>query len=102
MTQNKNEKPDSFDEIFVMDNFAKAGETIYVPKYKGGHGGGDGRLQDLIFKNPTNENPYKIMAGTRDGAFSCLVGIAARKSIALNRSVKISELTDLIPSVNRG
>lgn len=101
MTQARNEKPDSFDEIFIMDNFAKAGETVYVPKYKGGHGGGDSRMQDLIFNNPKNENPYKIMAGTRDGAMSCLIGIAARKSIALNRSVRIDELTDLNPSANR-
>lgn len=53
------------------------------------------------FNNPKNENPYKIMAGTRDGAMSCLIGIAARKSIALNRSVRIDELTDLNPSANR-
>ena len=101
MTQTRNEKPESFDEIFIMDNFARAGETVYVPKYKGGHGGGDSRMQDLIFNNPKNENPYKIMAGTRDGAMSCLIGIAARKSIALNRSVRIDELTDLQPTANR-
>jgi len=101
MTQNKDEKPESFDEIFVMDNFSRQGETIYVPKYKGGHGGGDRRMHDLIFNNAKNENPYKIMAGTRDGAMSCLIGIAARKSIAMKRSVKISELTDIVPSVNR-
>lgn len=101
MNQNNANKPDGFEEIFVMDNFAKKGETIYVPKYNSGHGGGDSRMQDLIFKNPTNENPYKIMAGTRDGAMSCLIGIAARKSMALNRSVKIEELTSLKPSINR-
>lgn len=101
MTQTKDEKPESFDEIFVMDNFSRQGETIYVPKYKGGHGGGDRRMHDLIFNNPKNENPYKIMAGTRDGAMSCLIGVAARKSIAMKRSVRISELTDIAPSVNR-
>lgn len=101
MNQSGGDKPDGFEEIFVMDNFAKAGETIYVPKYNSGHGGGDSRMQDLIFKNPTNENPYKIMAGSRDGAMSCLIGIAARKSIALNRSVHIEELTNLKPSINR-
>jgi predicted dehydrogenase len=101
MTQTKDEKPESFDEIFVMDNFSRQGETIYIPKYKGGHGGGDRRMHDLIFNNPKNENPYKIMAGTRDGAMSCLIGVAARKSIAMKRSVRISELTDITPSVNR-
>lgn len=102
MNQSRDEKPEGFDQIFVMDNFTAKGENLYVPKYKSGHGGGDGRMQDLIFRNPTNENPYKIMAGTRDGAFSCLIGIAARKSLALNRSVRIEELTDLKPLPNRG
>lgn len=102
MAQVKDEKPESYDEIWIMDNFAQKGESIYVPKYTTGHGGADGRLKDLIFKNPTNQNPLKILAGTRDGAFSCLIGIAARKSIALGRSVKISELTDIVPAINRG
>jgi predicted dehydrogenase len=101
MTQTKNEKPESFDEIFVMDNFSKKGETIQVPKYKGGHGGGDSRMHDLIFRNPSNENPLKIMAGTRDGAMSSLIGIAARKSIEQKRAVKISELTDIKPVAKR-
>jgi predicted dehydrogenase len=101
MNQNKNEKPEGYDEIHIMDNFAAKGEMVYIPKYKGGHGGGDSRMQDLLFKNPTNENPYKIMAGTRDGAMSCLIGIAARKSIYYGRPVKIEELTDLKPSPQR-
>jgi hypothetical protein len=37
------------------------------------------------------------MAGTRDGAMSILIGIAARKSILEKRTVKISELTNLVP-----
>ena len=41
------------------------------------------------------------MAGTRDGAMSILIGIAARKSIQERRPVKISELTDLVPKANR-
>jgi predicted dehydrogenase len=101
MTQTKDEKPESFDEIFVMDNFSKKGETIQVPKYKGGHGGGDSRMHDLIFRNPSNENPLRIMAGTRDGAMSSLIGIAARKSIEQKRAVKISELTDIKPMAKR-
>ena len=48
-----------------------------------------------------NDNPHNIMAGTRDGARSILVGIAARKSIKEKRPVKISELTDLAPMANR-
>ena len=73
---------------------------IKVPQYAGGHGGGDKRMQHRIFKNP-KDNPYNILAGTRDGAMSMLIGVAARKSIEQKRSVKISELTDLVPSANR-
>ena len=84
----------------VMDNFEKKHEIIKVPQYAGGHGGGDQRMQNRIFKNPS-DNPYNIMAGTRDGAMSVLIGVAARKSIKLKRPVKISELTDLVPKAKR-
>jgi hypothetical protein len=73
-----------------------------IPVSKGGHGGGDVVLQDKIFRNPNMADPYKHAAGSRDGAMACLIGIAARKSIDEGRTVKIEELTDLIPSVNRG
>ena len=68
---------------------------IKVPKVKSGHGGGDVRLHDKIFKDPDMADPYKHSAGTRDGAMSILIGIAARKSIEEGRIVRIEELTDL-------
>lgn len=101
MEQNKNEIATEFEEIMVMDNFAKKHEMIKVPKFKGGHGGGDNLMHERIFRNPKNENPLKIMAGTRDGAMSCLIGVAARKSIEEKRSVKISELVDIVPMAKR-
>jgi hypothetical protein len=79
-----------------MDNFAKQHEIIKVPQYSGGHGGGDKRMHNRIFRNP-KDNPHNILAGTRDGAMSLLIGVAARKSIAQKRPVKITELTDLVP-----
>ncbi|MFM2364050.1 MAG: hypothetical protein RLZZ316_2952 [Bacteroidota bacterium] len=87
-------------EIIAMDNFAKNFEIYTTPKIKGGHGGGDVRMQRRMFID-TNDNPHHVMAGTREGAMSILIGIAARKSIALKRPVKISELTDLVPMANR-
>jgi hypothetical protein len=87
-------------EIMVMDNFAKNYEIFTTPKITGGHGGGDVRMQRRMFVD-TKDNPHHIMAGTREGAMSILIGIAARKSIALKRPVKISELTDLVPMANR-
>ena len=85
----------------VSDNFGKT-ELVKVPRVRSGHGGGDALLHDKIFKDPDMADPYKHSAGTRDGAMSSLIGIAARKSIEEGRPVKIEELTDLKPSVNRG
>lgn len=87
-------------EIIVMDNFARNYEVYTTPKIKGGHGGGDIRMQRRMFVD-TNDNPHHVMAGTREGAMSILIGIAARKSIKEKRSVKISELTDLVPMADR-
>lgn len=89
-----------FRQIMVMDNFSKDYEMINTPKVAGGHGGGDQAMQRRIFVDK-NDNPLNIMAGTRDGAMSILIGIAARKSIKEQRPVKISELTDLVPLANR-
>jgi predicted dehydrogenase len=87
-------------EILVMDNFNKNYEIFTTPKIAAGHGGGDVRMQRRMFID-TNDNPHHIMAGTRDGAMSILIGVAARKSIKEKRPVKISELTDLVPMANR-
>ena len=92
--------PGEFREIMVMNNFDKNYEIYTTPKIKGGHGGGDVRMQRRMFVDKT-DNPHHVMAGTRDGAMSVLIGVAARKSIELKRPVKISELTDLVPLVNK-
>ncbi len=92
--------PNTFREILVMDNFKKGYEIFTTPKIRGGHGGGDIRMQRRIFVDK-NDNPNNVMAGTRDGAMSILIGIAARKSIALKRPVKIKELTDLVPKAKK-
>lgn len=76
-------------------------ETIQVPYERGGHGGGDKRLHDKVFKNPELEDPYERAAGVRDGAMSILIGVAARKSIESGQPVKIATLTDLEPRPNR-
>ena len=86
-------------EIIAWDNFATNYEVYTTPKIRGGHGGGDIRMQRRIFVD-TNDNPHHVMAGTREGAMSILIGIAARKSIEEKRPVKITELTDLVPKAN--
>ena len=91
-----------YDEIFLMKNFDRDYQMIKVEASKGGHGGGDQRLQDKIFRDPNMPDPYKHSAGTRDGAMACLIGIAARKSIEEHRPVKIDELTTIQPHPTRG
>ncbi len=76
-------------------------ETVMVGFEREGHGGGDERLHDKIFRNPNNPDPLKHAAGLRDGAMSCLIGIAARKSIESGHPVRIAELTDLEPRAKR-
>jgi predicted dehydrogenase len=100
MSQDKEALPGKFRSIMLMNNFSEKHQIIKVPQYAGGHGGGDKRMHNRLFKNP-DDNPYNILAGTRDGAMSLLIGVAARKSIEENRVVKISELTDIIPMINR-
>ena len=83
-----------YDEIMITHNFGKR-DFIRVLKSEG-HGGGDKILHDHIFK-PNQEDPYKQVAGVRDGAFAILIGIAARKSCDSGKPIKIADLTDLIP-----
>lgn len=101
MQQGGNGEPEEFDQMMVMKNFEDY-KQIKVPRVRAGHGGGDSRLQDRIFKDPDAPDPLRHAAGTRDGAMSILIGIAARKSIESgNAKIKIEDLTDLKPSVKR-
>jgi predicted dehydrogenase len=80
-------------EIYLTKNFGKR-EQIAVPKIEGGHGGGDDRLRDLIFRN-IDVPEYMRLPDSRAGAMSCLTGIAARTSAEQKRPVKIAELVRL-------
>ncbi|BDD10797.1 4,5-dihydroxyphthalate dehydrogenase [Fulvitalea axinellae] len=86
--------------LVLHRNFEKH-EVINVKEEKGGHGGGDKRIMNKIFKHPNSPDPLNHCAGTRDGAMSILIGIAARRSVERNRPVKIEELTDLRPREER-
>jgi len=88
-----------YDEIILYKNFSKR-QYIRIPKISSGHGGSDDILRDQIFI-PDTPDPYKQCAGTRDGAFACLIGIAARKSIASGQVVKIADLTSLKPQAQK-
>lgn len=90
---------EKFDEIQVTKNFGKR-EIFKIDNTEPGHGGGDSRLRKQLF-NP-GEDVYKQAAGSRDGAMSILVGIAARQSIDTQKVVKIKDLTTLKPHPTRG
>jgi predicted dehydrogenase len=92
--------PGEVNEIVVMDSFKKDYEVYETPKILGGHGGGDIRMQRRILVDK-EDNPFNVMAGTREGAMSILIGIAAVKSIKEKRAVMISELTSLVPMATR-
>lgn len=67
------------DEIVVMKSFGGGVERIWVPHEPGGHYGGDNRMRDMIFKPGSNDR-LRQRAGSRAGAMSVLVGVAALKS----------------------
>ncbi len=77
-------------EIHVTKNFGQR-TKIEMPKAEGGHGGGDERLKDLIFRGVAVPE-YMKLPDARAGAMSCLTGIAARKSADEGRAVKIADL----------
>jgi predicted dehydrogenase len=98
---NQSRKSDVVNEPVVVHKNFENFKILQVTSERAGHGGGDRRLQDKLFKNPDAADPLKHAAGIRDGAMAILVGIAARKSIETNQPVKIGSLTSLKPSKNR-
>jgi predicted dehydrogenase len=95
MAQGAKEKPNEFDKIYITTNFKQTPEVVKVERKKGGHGGGDVKLHDSIFGALKQADPLKYAAGTRDGAMSVLLGVAARQSIEQKKVVKIKDLTDI-------
>ena len=89
----------TYDEIWVNKNFGTR-EFIRVPHGTSGHGGGDKLLKDKIFGGITTD-PLNQSANVRDGALAILVGIAARKSCETGKSIKIGELTSIVPGEKR-
>jgi predicted dehydrogenase len=83
-------EPGEETEMFVMRNFGER-VKIEIPRAEGGHGGGDTRLRDLIFRHVSVPEHLQL-PGSRAGAMSCLTGIAARKSADSGQPVKIASL----------
>lgn len=67
-------------------------EEIEVPRKAGSHGGADQEMLNEVFSVVSDSGKS---AGTRDGAMSLLIGVAARKSIETGKPVGIADLTDI-------
>ena len=80
-------------EMYVMKSFGPR-VKVDLPPLTEGHGGGDQRLRDLIFR-PFGVPAYMHLPTSRAGAMSCLTGIAARKSIDERRPIRIADLVQL-------
>src|SRR5262249_55876204 len=63
-----------------------------VPMSRGGHSGGDARLREFLFAASPPSDPLGHTAGSRAGAMSLLVGVAANRSIATGQRVSIDDL----------
>jgi predicted dehydrogenase len=91
---------ENFDEIHVTDSFGKA-EFIKLPRIESDHYGGDPLMKDKIFRNPAAPDTYHQAANVRDGAMAVLIGVAARNSIDSGKSIRIADLSDIVPQARK-
>jgi predicted dehydrogenase len=86
-----------FSELRLTPSFGQSEViTDFGPARKGGHGGADMGVKDLVFRPEEIDDPLGLKAGVRAGAMSSLIGIAAYRSIELDgRKIQISDLVDL-------
>ncbi|MBT4485720.1 MAG: Gfo/Idh/MocA family oxidoreductase [Candidatus Latescibacteria bacterium] len=80
-------------DIRISLNFKNSRE-ITIGAGGSSHWGADERMQDMIFKGPIPD-PLGQTAGSRAGALSIMIGIAARRSIERQRPVVIEELVKI-------
>ena len=78
--------------IYNMRNEILTYESL---KASGGHGGGDERLLDMLI-NGYEADPLGLVAGSWQGAMSCLIGAAANLSIQERRPVVILDELNFI------
>jgi predicted dehydrogenase len=78
-------------EIYITKSFGARRRIPITGSTVGGHGGGDTRLRDLIFRKAEAPDHMKL-PDSRAGAMSCLTGIAARKSADEKRAVRLADL----------
>ncbi|HEX7084981.1 MAG TPA: Gfo/Idh/MocA family oxidoreductase [Vicinamibacterales bacterium] len=84
-------EPGEQTELYLIRNFGRR-EKIALPPPEEGHGGGDERIRELVFRKPASVPAHLQLPGSRAGAMSCLTGIAARRSADEGRPVSIASL----------
>ena len=89
-----------YHEIVTQRNFDDY-KRIEFPFVRKGHWGGDKLMFDEIFRAENPKPELKHASDVRDGSMAVLIGIAARKSIDEGKPIKIAELTDLVPKINK-
>jgi hypothetical protein len=78
--------------LVVKPMFGKPYEVPFE-EARGGHGGGDQVMLNDIFGDPAPDRFHRA-ASHIDGAYSILTGIAANKSIASGRPVRVKDLLE--------
>lgn len=66
---------------------------VRPPNIADGHGGGDFKIFDALFKGTLRENdPLQIFASAEDGVASMIIGAAANRSAQINHPVDVDEM----------
>ncbi|MFA7232179.1 MAG: Gfo/Idh/MocA family oxidoreductase, partial [Victivallaceae bacterium] len=81
-------------EIIFQPHWGKPYVITYEQLDKGGHGGGDVRMLNHVFRGAEND-PLGHAAGYVDGAKSILTGIAANKSMKTGLPVNVKSLVKI-------
>ncbi len=86
-------KTETLADFRLTRNFGPS-KAFAIKAGGGGHWGADGVMQDQIFRDVAPD-PLGRRAGSRQGALSILIGIAARRSIEQGRPFTVDELVRL-------
>ncbi|MGD0554488.1 MAG: Gfo/Idh/MocA family oxidoreductase [Streptosporangiaceae bacterium] len=78
-------------ERLVVQRHWEPAYTVPIVRGPGGHGGGDARLLNAVFRRDGTPDPLGQQAGYIDGLRSVVTGLAANRSIDTRRVVNISE-----------
>ncbi len=81
------------DEIRIYRFDREEPETMIGVPREEGHGGGDERMLDDLFRG-VGEDPLGHVAGPMDGASSILTGVAANRSVQAGGWVRVADLLE--------